>query len=327
MRRGASLAVAVGLMVSLAACSAPATDGAAKECAPAKSGKASDGVTVDGKFGTKPKVTIASPVSVKSTERTVAIKGDGKVAEKGYDVTVEYSVFNATSGAEIDATTYDGKTSPVVPLDGTLIAGLTKTLQCSTVGSRVVGVIPPKDGFGEAGSEATGVAGTDSLVFVADVVAAEKPAKVTPPLPKSDGADQPLPEGFPAITVKIADDKVGTPTVTVPDGEAPAELQVAVLKKGEGAVIAENSDVVVNYQGQIWASKTIFDQSFDKQPATFNTGQVVPGFKKALEGQTVGSEILVTMPPVDGYGEACNSQAGIAGTDTLVFLIDILGVG
>jgi peptidylprolyl isomerase len=30
------------------------------------------------------------------------------------------------------------------------------------------------------------------------------------------------------------------------------------------------------------------------------------------------------IPPADGYGEAGNPQAGIEGTDVLVFVIDIL---
>jgi peptidylprolyl isomerase len=51
---------------------------------------------------------------------------------------------------------------------------------------------------------------------------------------------------------------------------------------------------------------------------------VVPGFKKALVGQTVGSQVVAVIPPADGYGSDGNSQAGIKGTDTLVFVIDIL---
>ena len=52
----------------------------------------------------------------------------------------------------------------------------------------------------------------------------------------------------------------------------------------------------------------------------------MPGFTKAIEGQNVGSRILVAIPPVDGYGSAGSPQAGIQGTDTLVFTIDIIDV-
>jgi peptidylprolyl isomerase len=41
-------------------------------------------------------------------------------------------------------------------------------------------------------------------------------------------------------------------------------------------------------------------------------------------GQTVGSRVLLVVPPADGYGSAGQSQVGINGTDTLVFVVDIL---
>lgn len=324
MRRSAALFLAVGLMVSLAACSGSATDAAG--CTPTKSGKVSDAVKVSGELGAKPTVDIAAPVTSKVTERTVAIKGDGDVAVKGSEVTLQVSLYSGTTGEAIQESAYDDSSEQTVPLTADLLPGFSKTLTCSTAGSRVVGVITAKDGYPAEQLASAGLPEDETIVIVADIVSTQKAAKVVAPLPKADGAEQALPEGFPGITVAVAEDETGTPTVTVPDGDAPAELQIAVLKKGDGKVIEENSDVVVNYQGQVWATKTIFDQSWGKGPATFNTGQVVPGFKKALEGQTVGSQVLVTMPPADGYGEAGQPDAGIGGTDTLVFIIDILGI-
>ncbi len=34
---------------------------------------------------------------------------------------------------------------------------------------------------------------------------------------------------------------------------------------------------------------------------------------------------MLVVPPTDGYGKTGSSQAGIKGTDTLVFVVDILG--
>jgi peptidylprolyl isomerase len=34
--------------------------------------------------------------------------------------------------------------------------------------------------------------------------------------------------------------------------------------------------------------------------------------------------VVIVMPPADGYGAKGNPQAGISGTDTLVFVVDIL---
>jgi peptidylprolyl isomerase len=34
---------------------------------------------------------------------------------------------------------------------------------------------------------------------------------------------------------------------------------------------------------------------------------------------------MLAIPPADGYGKTGSPQAGIKGTDTLVFVVDILG--
>jgi len=51
---------------------------------------------------------------------------------------------------------------------------------------------------------------------------------------------------------------------------------------------------------------------------------VIAGFDEGLVGQTVGSRVLLVIPPDKGYGPEGNPQAGIGGTDTLVFVVDLL---
>ena len=326
MRTALSLVVVLGLVGSLAACSAAAPEASA-DCTPAKSGKASESVKVTGDFGAKPKVKIDDPLTTKTTQRSVVIDGDGTVAEAGFDITAEFSVFNGTTGESIDATDYAD--APVAwTLDDSLIAGFTKTLECSTVGSRLVGVIAPEDGIAAASLESLGLTADDSLVVVADLLTAKKPAEVAPTIPKADGEDQPLPEGFPDIKVSIADDASGTPTLTLPGGDAPTELKVAVLKKGDGEKVGTGADVVVNYTGMNWATSEVFDSSWERgTPAPFNTAEVIPGFTQALEGQTVGSQILAVIPPALAYGTAAEGSTNALADQTLVFIIDIVGLG
>lgn len=118
-----------------------------------------------------------------------------------------------------------------------------------------------------------------------------------------------------------------TPTVTYPSSGPPAGLHQKVLERGHGAVLAKGDLLVANYLGQIWRGK-VFDSSFSrKQPIAvqIGMGQVIPGWDKTLVGARVGSRLLLVIPPADGYGSKGNSQAGISGTDTLVFVVDVLG--
>lgn len=306
-------------MASLAACSTPAETAVACEATP--SGAASDAVKVSGDFGSKPEVTIDTPTEAESTQRTVVIKGDGDTAVAGDTVNVEFTLYNGTTGDELTATEYGETPTTAFPVDETqFLVGIVKTMECSQVGSRVVGVIPPDDSFGGAGSTDLGVAADEDIVFVVDIVSIDPPAE--PALPKADGEDQPATEGFPTVVL----DADGRPTITIPDTAPPSELGIAVLKKGDGAEVAAGDDVVVHYVGMNWNTKAIFDESWARgEPATFNTGAVIEGFTAALVGQTVGSQVIVIIPPAQGYGEAGNPP-DIGGTDTIVFVVDILGI-
>lgn len=323
VRKTASLLLAAAVLASLVACSAPASDANSKAvaagCTPVASGKASNAVTVSGKYGAKPTVKIKTPVSVTKTQRTVVTTGKGKVAKADTRVNVDFTLYNGTSGKELTTTGFDGQTVNFTMDVAKFLPGLVKTIKCSTVGSRVVGVIPPADAFGTTGSTDLGVGAKESIVFVADVVSLA-PELLT----KATGTKQAPVAGMPTVKLNAK----GVPTVTIPDTKQPAGFKESVLIKGTGAKVGTNTNVVVNYQGIIWNSKKVFNDSWaGGQTATFNTGQVVAGFKKALEGQTIGSQVLVVIPPSLGYGKTGSSSAGIKGTDDLVFIIDILGLG
>jgi peptidylprolyl isomerase len=84
--------------------------------------------------------------------------------------------------------------------------------------------------------------------------------------------------------------------------------------------------LVASYVGQIWRGK-VFDSSFSRhQLAAFpiGLGHVIPGWDKTLVGVRAGSRMLLVIPPVDGYGAAGDAKVGITGTDTLVFVVDVV---
>jgi len=143
------------------------------------------------------------------------------------------------------------------------------------------------------------------------------------------GGDSPVVGDF---GVKVTGAFNTKPTVTFPSSGPPKQLTEQTLDAGKGTPITSGDTVITNYVGEIWpttagAQAKVFDSSFTRgAPAGFviGTGQVIPGFDKTLVGQRIGSQMLLSIPPADGYGTSGNSQAGISGTDTLVFVVDLI---
>jgi peptidylprolyl isomerase len=210
---------------------------------------------------------------------------------------------------------------PTLFASQTLLPGLKKALVGQKIGSRVLAVIPPKDGFGTSGQPQSGIKGTDTLVFVVDLIknfAANASA-----------SGQQVSSGGGALP-KVTATAGAAPKIKVPSAKPPAKLVTKVLVKGTGPAIKANQTVVVQYVGAIWRTGKVFDASWKRaQPFGFtiaaNPSQAIPGWNTGLLGQTVGSRVMLVIPPADGFGKSGNSQVGIKGTDTLVFVVDILG--
>lgn len=118
------------------------------------------------------------------------------------------------------------------------------------------------------------------------------------------------------------------PVLTFPESAASAELEVVVLEPGDGDVVVAGDDLVVNYLGQCWGG-AIFDNSYDRgTPISFpiGLGAVIAGWDEGLVGRQIGSRLILSIPPHLGYGPRGMPAAGIKGTDTLVFVVDIVGV-
>jgi peptidylprolyl isomerase len=220
------------------------------------------------------------------------------------------------TGKEIQ-TSY-GNTPASLVLDSTktakqLVTGLTG----EKVGSRVLVAIAPKDGLAKK-LNSKKVKDSDTLLFVIDV------KSVRTPLAKATGDPVAPVDGLP--TVALAGN--GKPTITIPAGvPAPTTLVVQPLIKGTGPVVQAGQTISVHYTGVVYDGGKQFDSSWDRgQPADFviGKGSVIAGWDEGLVGQTVGSQVLLLVPPDKGYGTAGQSSAGIKGTDTLVFVVDIL---
>ncbi|MHC3472056.1 FKBP-type peptidyl-prolyl cis-trans isomerase [Streptomyces sp. 7R007] len=147
-------------------------------------------------------------------------------------------------------------------------------------------------------------------------------ASATSAAPPPKIVDGPLP----AITAGTA---FGSkPTVAKGSGDPSKQLAVKTAIAGSGKTVAENDYIQAHYLGQIWDTAKVFDNSYDrKTPLLIQLaqGSIIDGWRYALAGKKVGSRVLFSVPPTWGYGTSGNSQAGIKGTDTLVFVADIQG--
>ncbi|WP_309095032.1 FKBP-type peptidyl-prolyl cis-trans isomerase [Streptomyces sp.] len=129
---------------------------------------------------------------------------------------------------------------------------------------------------------------------------------------------------LPAVTAGTKFDE--KPTVAKGSGEPSKDLAVKTLIAGGGKTVAENDFVVANYLGQVWNTAKVFDNSYDRKARLaiqLTQGQIIDGWRYALAGKKAGSRVEMAVPPTWGYGTQGNAQAGIKGTDTLVFVVDI----
>ncbi len=315
------LALSVVPLLLLAGCGdtpdAPDPTSSSSEGAPAPTDSDVESVEVAGAEGEKPTVEFAAPFGVAATERTVLREGDGPAVALGQKVTVEYLAVNGRDAAEFDSS-YDRAPATFILDEGTVIPGFATGLDGVNVGSRVLVAVAPDDGYGpQGGVPDASIEADDTLLFIIDVTAASDV------LDRATGAPVEPPDGLPGVT--LAED--GKPTITVPEGPAPTELVVQPLITGEGPVVEAGQQITVHYTGVKWPGGEQFDSSWDRgSPATFpiGTGGVIPGWDAGLVGQPVGSQVLLVVPPAQGYGEQGNPQGGISGTDTLVFVVDIL---
>jgi len=320
MRRSLAL-IAIPLLacVVLAGCgsSKPAASSSSSSSASASPG-ANTAVTATGSFGTAPKVVIPKAKPGSSLEVRTLIQGTGATLTKSDAMAANFVLYFWTgTTSALKANTFTS--SPTV-IGGTMLPGLESALIGKKVGSRILAVIPPAQGYGTSGNSQLGITGSTTLVFVIDVLKSYSDTASATGAQESSGGGT-----LPAVSAKA-----GTaPTLTFPSSSPPSALVTRTLVKGNGPKVVKGEYVIAQYTGYIWRTKKVFGSSWSSgSPFGFVIGaspeQVIPGWDKGLEGQTVGSRVMLSIPPAEGYGSAGASQAGITSKDTLVFVVDII---
>jgi FKBP-type peptidyl-prolyl cis-trans isomerase len=318
MRRAAALAFIPPLLAAVAVAGCGSSSSSKPAAAASASADTYKAVTVTGAFGKAPTVTIPKETASGALLTKTLIQGTG-------------AKVTSTEGLIGNVVAYDwsGKTSkllgtsysPGLFINGQVLPSLENALVGQKVGSRVLAVIPPKDGLG-TNATSEGIGANDTLVFVVDMTSTFSTTGVTGTQTNSGGGA--LPTVIPPAANSTAGPTLKIPTTTTP----PKTLQVQTVIKGTGPVVKKGDDIAVQYNGYIWRTGKSFQSSWTDGQGVYSTvigeGETIPGWDTGLVGQTVGSRVLLVLPPADGYGTAGNSAAGIKGTDTLAFVVDIL---
>jgi len=105
----------------------------------------------------------------------------------------------------------------------------------------------------------------------------------------------------------------------------PCGVQYKVLKEGTGAMPADTSTVVVNYEGKL-IDGTVFDASnrHGDKPAEFQVGRVIKGWQEALKAMPAGSDWEIYIPQELAYGAQQSGQ--IPPFSTLIFKVELVAV-
>jgi peptidylprolyl isomerase len=253
-------------------------------------------------------ITFPTGIDATVIETKVITVGKGPKITGSQFVSFEFAQASGATGEMTGNTKFDGTDiqSQYLQADGELC----KAFGGVTEGSRVALLIP--SAIMNSGEEEA-----SSGVIVFDI------KKVY--LPRAVGDEQSNQSGLPTI-IRATN---GMPTIQFTTGAAPTELKVVPLIKGWGEKLVPDSGqkLMIHYAGWVWSSQSKFESSWDnKQPVEFNyaTGSLIDGMVQGLKDQTVGSQVMLVIPPALAYKDQASET--IPANSTLIFVIDILGV-
>ena len=118
------------------------------------------------------------------------------------------------------------------------------------------------------------------------------------------------------------------PEIDFPDFPPPADLVIEDITVGDGDEAKAGNTVSVHYVGVAHSSGEEFDASYNRgTPLKFQLGigQVISGWDQGVQGMKVGGRRKLVIPPHLGYGDR-GAGGVIKGGETLIFVVDLLGV-
>jgi peptidylprolyl isomerase len=307
MRSRVAMAAAATLLISfgLAGCGSSDTPASKPATDTSSTAPTLTGVSATGESGKEPKVTFAKDAKIVDGATAQLIKGTGEALAKGNQVCFQESVYDMSTQKQLQSTWTNNTPDCGMFLDDTIITPAYYNL---LVGS------PLGSTFG-IGSVDTSTSPSPTYVLILTSVSQNT---------ISTKATGEIVSDVPATLPKVTLDDNGAPSIDLKDFKDPnpGKLTVQTLIKGTGPKVSADGGVLAQYTGWL-TDGTKFDSSWDRGAAApFTLSQVVQGWGQGLAGQTVGSQVLLIIPPSLGYGDTANGS--IPANSTLIFVVDIL---
>lgn len=274
------------------------------------------GITVSGEVGAKPELDVPTGEPPAELVVEVLTEGDGQEVKAGEFLVANYLgqtwAPKEDGAANIFDNSYDRGTPAGFPIgEGAVITGWDEGLVGTKAGSRVLLVIPPDKGYGDSPPEGSGIDAGATLAFVVDIVDTFGDDEGVSGTPVAD-----LPADVPAVSGEGAQE----PTVEFPESATPVETSTTdLLVEGDGADLSDA--LVVKVLQASYSTKETQFSSWAEQGAgpIVMTRDQLPGLAEALDGQKVGSRVLVRIAAADNTTEQTPEGEPIA------IVIDVIG--
>jgi peptidylprolyl isomerase len=278
-----------------------------------------DRIKVSGAFGEKPKLEIDPPLKLTESTSWIGEKGTGDKIGSESTAILQLTMADGRTGKTAISTFDQGQRALEVKLGDQVFPSLVQALGGKAAKTRVVVASTSDDAYGEKGAPQLGIKGGDPVVMVADIISTDPTSVLDDPT----GATRAAP-----ATAPVLKEKDGLPVgFDFAKARKVKKLTVIPLREGTGPVVEEPDRIAANYLGQVWGAKQPFEETFSKEPALFSIGlaSVIKAWDEALAGQKEGARVMIISPPSSAYG--ATAQQNIPANSTLVFVVDVLGVG
>lgn len=278
-----------------------------------------DRIEVSGQFGERPEISVETPLELTESVSWTAEEGDGDEVGAQATTILQLTLANGRTGKTVVSTLDEGQRPQEIRLGDQVFPSLNAALVGQSADSRVVVASTAEDAYGDNGAPQIGIEGGDPVVMVVDILS-------TDPTTVLEGPTGP--EVEPPATAPTLLEEGGRPVGFDFTGlKKPAKLMVVPLREGDGPVVEDPDRITANYLGQVWGGEKPFEETFTREPASFSIGLsgVIRAWDRGLAGQKEGARVMLVAPPALAYGP--QAQGDIPADSTLVFVVDILGVG